>query len=1397
MERRAGFTIGGDHRAGGEVAGEYNSDGRKEKRRRKWRRRGGRPQRKRLRRKEVETSEDSDWEDESDEGEGMDGGRPEGEQVGVERSGDGTGRNMVWIQQGEFHIDVANNVLQIENSDGEVNEWRVRDRWGGGESGSETDEYSDGLPEATEGSWVTLGGDTGGEELADHQYGSGRWYRADARFRSSQEDGVASKEGSSAPATGMRNSGVPRRTRAAGHNTRRSRTTRDIRRQALRNTWSAGIFRCTHINVNGLNKGKEMEIKQILKDHQVDVAVLTETHNEGTGDWGGYVPFTGGDTDGFGGVIILAKAKLYAEELNQGEDETCQSVWIGIHGPDAKVAVGGVYIPPVSKKRKVAVVRQEFEAIKQQQVQMAEEGWEVMILGDLNAHLEEEREEDEGALPNEAGKCLKSWVEEENLHLVNYSDVCRGRWTRVTKQKKSMPDYIIVSERIMDNVEAMEIDEEGTMEVGSDHNWMRCDVAVGMRRRQVQKKKVWKLKEANWQEFEREMEVAAELWLQEPWEQVDLDERTDVMVQAVNALFKEVGEETVGTREVSGLRSTRGLDEEMTGKVRARKEACRAYRRARRLRNRGEMSETEVRRLEGIYEARRREIQEIWLNRWKREIDDRLEDFKSDKSGRTFWRWAKAKMRRAQEAVGLKMPDGRRIFNKAEIKRELERYYSDLCNPDRGEETVEPPVDEEVWEEYNGADEDEREEREQRDQDIMGGVTTGEILRMIKQLKRGKAAGLDDIPNEFLKHCGKKAIVMIQRVFNTCIEEVLFPKIWKEGRTSFIPKPGSDGRLDGMRGITINSSLGKLLLKIIWQRMVLDVKSRGLLGNMQHGFRRGYQAMDAVFILTQILEKRRRTFKKTAMAFIDIKKAYDLVDRDILWKVMAKQKFGDHLIGFLKEVYRGNTTRVQMNGIETDDIPINLGLKQGCPLSPLLFALYIQELSTELEESGEGVPAGPPGEEVIIPGLLFADDLVLLADSEGSLQRMLDIVGDFAKRRKMTLSPEKSKVLISWRAVDKKRKWKIGEHVLKEGTRRRVSVVIDEEERYKYLGVWVSLFGSTYRYQMQMMATKAGRYIGVVKNVWMCSRQSAWVGNKIWSNVAKPAILYGSEVLTANKEEGLRIERKQRALAKMLLKGRKGCSIAAMYGELGWRDIRHEMKLRMLRYCGRLWSQGIEEDRWCKKVFLEGLMDLHQGRGVSTWWCRIADLVTEYRLDLSEVDQARWQSHVDKKIAVQALSEWRREVDGKSTLRYYKAKEEPAMEEYLANNWRYRFQIFALRTGQEPLNWLRKKWRKDLDGKCTMCGQQEETEEHLLLRCTRLGSARDEILEILYTKLDDEDWEAFQAMDDSGKLQVVLGTHPGVRKALGDRTFRRMLEKAGEILFRCQVQRRRQEQERQ
>ena len=132
-------------------------------------------------------------------------------------------------------------------------------------------------------------------------------------------------------------------------------------------------------------------------------------------------------------------------------------------------------------------------------------------------------------------------------------------------------------------------------------------------------------------------------------------------------------------------------------------------------------------------------------------------------------------------------------------------------------------------------------------------------------------------------------------------------------------------------------------------------------------------------------------------------------------------------------MYVDTRTRVKLGDIVSEEVPVDMGVKQGCVLSPLLFALYISEIAVSLEDSGEGVMLQNERVKIIIPGLFFADDMALMANSVNGMCKLLSILGEGCEERALEFNGPKSKILVNWRKPDPLNRWYISNTLLAEG----------------------------------------------------------------------------------------------------------------------------------------------------------------------------------------------------------------------------------------------------------------------------------------------------------------------------------------------------------------------------
>ena len=154
-----------------------------------------------------------------------------------------------------------------------------------------------------------------------------------------------------------------------------------------------------------------------------------------------------------------------------------------------------------------------------------------------------------------------------------------------------------------------------------------------------------------------------------------------------------------------------------------------------------------------------------------------------------------------------------------------------------------------------------------------------------------------------------------------------------------------------------------------------------------------------------MLETRLKRKISTYAAFDDFKKAYDSVNRNLLCHRLVQVGVGGKMLGAVQSLYKSVSSCVRINGLTTDWFDVNAGLRQGCPLSPLLFNCFVNYLAKTVKAIGKGIDI-EEGERICI--FLYADDVVLLGENEADLQAMLNA---WCGENRMTVNNSKSKVV--------------------------------------------------------------------------------------------------------------------------------------------------------------------------------------------------------------------------------------------------------------------------------------------------------------------------------------------------------------------------------------------------
>uniref|UniRef100_A0A1B6DXY6 Reverse transcriptase domain-containing protein n=1 Tax=Clastoptera arizonana TaxID=38151 RepID=A0A1B6DXY6_9HEMI len=287
-----------------------------------------------------------------------------------------------------------------------------------------------------------------------------------------------------------------------------------------------------------------------------------------------------------------------------------------------------------------------------------------------------------------------------------------------------------------------------------------------------------------------------------------------------------------------------------------------------------------------------------------------------------------------------------------------------------------------------------------------------EVKNRIRRLKSNGAAGPDGLVKSDLQRAGVSTLLV--KYFALLLVTGVYPEEFRRNRTTLIPKPGKDlANVENWRPITISSVLARVYSGLLEGRLRKVVK----LSERQKGFMPVNGCFQNCFIFDEII-RLGKLRDGLAGAQLDISKAFDTLPHGAIEGALSRQGIPRHITAVIMNMYRSLTTALGVKGSPV--VHLARGVKQGDPLSPLLFNIVLDKMACSVSELNAGYQIGDQS----VGLLAFADDIILLSNNKEGAQSQLSLVIDFLDQLGMRLSPSKSlsfqirTIRKSWVAVD-------------------------------------------------------------------------------------------------------------------------------------------------------------------------------------------------------------------------------------------------------------------------------------------------------------------------------------------------------------------------------------------
>ena len=586
--------------------------------------------------------------------------------------------------------------------------------------------------------------------------------------------------------------------------------------------------------------------------------------------------------------------------------------------------------------------------------------------------------------------------------------------------------------------------------------------------------------------------------------------------------------------------------------------------------------------------------------------------------------------------------------------------------------------------------------------DLNAPLSEDETRSALNKAKPNKSPGIDNLPNEIVR--STKLFKILHKLFATCFEYNVIPDMWCKNTISPILKKGKDPLCPlHYRGISIISTVAKVFTNILNTRLTTFLEYNNLMSEEQNGFRKKRSCLDHIFVLCTIIRDRKRQKLPTYACFVDFSQAFDSTKRNLLWFKLVHHGVRGKFYHILRSLYSSIECSVRVPGLgNTDWFSVLCGVRQGDNLSPTLFALYVNDLIQEIK----GLNAGIQIDEHNISVLAYADDLVLIANTEQDLQRMLDVTANWCVKWCIRINLEKTRIM-HFRPKSKERsQYQFHLH----------DTTVDYTERYRYLGLDLDEH-MDYTHGANILASASSRALGALTTKHFSNKGLPYsTFTKLYHSTVTPIMDYAAAVWGSKTYD--KLNSVQLRAQRTFLGVGKFTPSPAVEGDMGWVPIKVRHHVDMIRYWIRV--QKYPAYRLPHIVFA---WDYEQAsRGCQTWNKDIHTLLEQCNMgNLWTTTTTNFLARFKDRRLSDHNQHWIIDVESMPKIRTYKClKTSYGTEHYLKANMSIpqRSYLAKMRMGTLPLKIETGRYtHTPVDQRICQCGNEVETEEHFLLRC--------------------------------------------------------------------------------
>ncbi len=432
-------------------------------------------------------------------------------------------------------------------------------------------------------------------------------------------------------------------------------------------------------------------------------------------------------------------------------------------------------------------------------------------------------------------------------------------------------------------------------------------------------------------------------------------------------------------------------------------------------------------------------------------------------------------------------------------------------------------------------------------------ILQNDVYELLSKLKLNKATGPDNIGNTLLRRCAPSISPVLTRIFNLSLSLGKFPKSWKIANIVPLHKKGSVHDYKMYRPVSLLPCVSKVFEKLIFKEVYLHLRRNNILSEFQSGFTPGDSTINQLIHINDMILKSLDNFNDVIGCFLDLTRAFDTVwHKGLLYKLdkygIRDHMYGSKIFSWFESYLTNRGHRVTIDGKKSSVRYINAAVPQGSVLGPLLFLVYINDVTMDIESDI----------------FLFADDTSIFSSGKDTPRLAQKINSDlnkialWARRWKITINPTKTVSMLFTKKTNPNKNFQI----------KLNNEIIKLSEHHKHLGLWLTT-NLTWKKHIAEVATKGRKRLGCIqKHKYRLNRKSLEL---LYLTFVRPVLEYGSVLYDSANQEDLDIlDDIEKEALRIITGARRRCNLEALYGEFKWPDLEKRREIQKIATLGKI-----------------------------------------------------------------------------------------------------------------------------------------------------------------------------------------------------------------------------------